>query len=187
MAHGLSCSAACGIFPDQGSNPCPLPWQADSQPLRHQGSPGEHPWNTFSVQARPGTLYPHCLHPSASAGRWAQVLGTGHWPCRERQRQAWSRGAEHPCGHHGGDGRAGSNGGGSRDFPEILLRACLCAKCFSLRCLLWGRSDPPCAWPDLVLRTGRGWGQQVRLLPRTTMLNIATFAWAPESKEDVRR
>ena len=21
---GLSCSAACGIFPDQGSNPCPL-------------------------------------------------------------------------------------------------------------------------------------------------------------------
>ena len=30
---------ACGIFPDQGSNPCPLHWQADSQPLRHQGSP----------------------------------------------------------------------------------------------------------------------------------------------------
>ena len=27
------------IFPDQGSNPCPLHWQADSQPLRHQGSP----------------------------------------------------------------------------------------------------------------------------------------------------
>ena len=39
VAHGLSCSAACGIFPDQGSNPCPLHWQADSQPLRHQGSP----------------------------------------------------------------------------------------------------------------------------------------------------
>ena len=39
MAHGPSCSAACGIFPDQGSNPCPLHWQADSQPLRHQGSP----------------------------------------------------------------------------------------------------------------------------------------------------
>ena len=36
MAHGLSCSAACGIFPDQGSNPCPLHWQADSQPLLHQ-------------------------------------------------------------------------------------------------------------------------------------------------------
>ena len=39
VAHGPSCSAACGILPDQGSNPCPLHWQADSQPLRHQGSP----------------------------------------------------------------------------------------------------------------------------------------------------
>ena len=39
VAHGPSCSAACGIFPDQGSNPCPLHWQADSEPLRHQGSP----------------------------------------------------------------------------------------------------------------------------------------------------
>ena len=39
VAHGLSCSVACGIFPDQGSNPCPLHWQADSQPLRHQGNP----------------------------------------------------------------------------------------------------------------------------------------------------
>ena len=39
VAHGLRCSAACGIFPDQGSNQCPLHWQADSQPLRHQGSP----------------------------------------------------------------------------------------------------------------------------------------------------
>ena len=39
VAHGPSCSAACGIFPDQGSNPCPLHWQAGSQPLRHQGSP----------------------------------------------------------------------------------------------------------------------------------------------------
>ena len=42
VAHGPSCSAACGIFPDQGSNPCPLHWQADSQPPRHQGSPLVH-------------------------------------------------------------------------------------------------------------------------------------------------
>ena len=27
VAHGLSCPAACGIFPDQGSNSCPLHWQ----------------------------------------------------------------------------------------------------------------------------------------------------------------
>ena len=40
VAHGPSCSAACGIFPDRGTNPCPLHRQADSQPLRHQGSPG---------------------------------------------------------------------------------------------------------------------------------------------------
>ena len=40
VAHGPGRFAACGIFPDQGSNPCPLHWQADSQPLRHQGSPG---------------------------------------------------------------------------------------------------------------------------------------------------
>ena len=42
VVHGPSCSAACGTFPDQGSNPCPLHWQADSQPLRHQGSPDFH-------------------------------------------------------------------------------------------------------------------------------------------------
>ena len=35
VAHGPSRSTACGIFPDQGSNPCPLHWQADSQPLHH--------------------------------------------------------------------------------------------------------------------------------------------------------
>ena len=39
VVYGLSCSAACGIFPDQGSNLCPLHWQAVSQPLCHQGSP----------------------------------------------------------------------------------------------------------------------------------------------------
>ena len=36
--HGLSCPAVYGIFPDKGSNPCPLHQQADSQPLDHQGS-----------------------------------------------------------------------------------------------------------------------------------------------------
>ena len=39
VAHGPSCSAARGILPDQGSNPCPPHQQGDSQPLRHQGSP----------------------------------------------------------------------------------------------------------------------------------------------------
>ena len=30
VAHRLHRPAACGIFLDQGSNPCPLHWQADS-------------------------------------------------------------------------------------------------------------------------------------------------------------
>ena len=38
VAHGLSCSKTCGVFPDQRSNPFPLHWQADSFPLYHQGS-----------------------------------------------------------------------------------------------------------------------------------------------------
>ena len=39
VAYGLSCSVACGIFLDQGSNLYLLLWQADSLPLRYQGSP----------------------------------------------------------------------------------------------------------------------------------------------------
>ena len=39
VAYGLSRSVACGIFPDQGSNLCPVHWQADSYALHHQGSP----------------------------------------------------------------------------------------------------------------------------------------------------
>ena len=39
VARGLSCSMACGIFPDQGLNPCSLHWQVDSYPLYQQGSP----------------------------------------------------------------------------------------------------------------------------------------------------
>ena len=38
VAPGLSCSTECGIFPDQGLNPCPLHWQADSYSLYHRGS-----------------------------------------------------------------------------------------------------------------------------------------------------
>ena len=37
VGHRLSCSEACGVFPDQGSNPCALHWQADSYP----GPPGK--------------------------------------------------------------------------------------------------------------------------------------------------
>ena len=39
VVPGLCCSSSGGIFPDQGSNLCPLHWQADSYPLYHQVSP----------------------------------------------------------------------------------------------------------------------------------------------------
>ena len=62
VAHGLSCSAACGIFPDQGSNPCPLLWQADSQPLRHQGSPKWHCfWELVFILSLVYLLFPSIL------------------------------------------------------------------------------------------------------------------------------
>ena len=38
VAHGLSCSSACGICLNQGSNLCPLHWQVEAYPLYHQGS-----------------------------------------------------------------------------------------------------------------------------------------------------
>ena len=59
VAHGPSCSTACGIFPDQGSNPCPLHWQADSQPLCHQRSPPFVYWSIVHVQYY--IIYRHTL------------------------------------------------------------------------------------------------------------------------------
>ena len=40
VVHRLSCSTACGILPDQGSNPCLLRWQVDFLPMSYHGSPG---------------------------------------------------------------------------------------------------------------------------------------------------
>ena len=39
VTYQLNCCVACGIHPDQGPNPCPLHWQADSLPLDHQAGP----------------------------------------------------------------------------------------------------------------------------------------------------
>ena len=39
VSHGRSYSTTRGIFSDQGSNLCPLHWQAYSYALRHQGRP----------------------------------------------------------------------------------------------------------------------------------------------------
>ena len=64
VAHGPSCSAACGIFPDQGSNPCPLHWQADSQPLHHQGSP-----RLYHLKLKKNTHEMYLSQVSLSLGR----------------------------------------------------------------------------------------------------------------------
>ena len=45
------CSVACGISPDQRSNPCLLHWQADSLPLSHQGSPYLYHFYRFHIYA----------------------------------------------------------------------------------------------------------------------------------------
>ena len=42
LGCGLSCSTACGIFPDEEWNPCPLHCHTDSYLLHHQGSPEYH-------------------------------------------------------------------------------------------------------------------------------------------------
>ena len=51
MAHELSLPTACRIFLDQGWNPCPLQWEADSYPLYHQGSPRTCVSNAFPGDA----------------------------------------------------------------------------------------------------------------------------------------
>ena len=72
MAHGPSHSAACGIFPDRGTNPCPLHRQADSQPLHHQGSPTQnHLCDTLeTVRARSSVIR---VVPSEAVGELLQA------------------------------------------------------------------------------------------------------------------
>ena len=53
---GLVAPWACGILLDQASDLCPLPWQADTYPLRHQGNPTLTFFNVISLcfsSARP--------------------------------------------------------------------------------------------------------------------------------------
>ena len=73
VAHGPSCSTACGIFPDQGSNPCPLPWQADSQPLRHQGSPAVILISRYTASMSPRPLSSFLGRTQAGVCRFESV------------------------------------------------------------------------------------------------------------------
>ena len=51
LAHRLSCPRACGIYLDRELNQCLLHRQANSSPLRHQGSP---PTPFFTILRVPG-------------------------------------------------------------------------------------------------------------------------------------
>ena len=51
----FSCLAACGIFPEQRLNPCPLHWQVGSEPLDHQGSPSTVLLATLGSSPAPDT------------------------------------------------------------------------------------------------------------------------------------
>ena len=80
VAHGPSCSAACGILPDQGSNPFPLHWQADPQPLRHQGSPWLYEF-TFPPTVQEGSLFSTpsaafvvCRFSDDAHSNWCEVI-----------------------------------------------------------------------------------------------------------------
>ena len=73
VAQGLSCSVGCGIFLDQGSNP----WQADSYPVHHQGSPGStKSWfsNILGFLLWPTFLTWRQSHPG-DAGGYCHILG----------------------------------------------------------------------------------------------------------------
>ena len=60
VVHELSCSMACGIFLDQGSNLCLLHWQVDSLPVSCQGSPpNSYSYRTYilAVMFSPGPTH----------------------------------------------------------------------------------------------------------------------------------
>ena len=80
-AHRLSCSAARGVFPDQGSNPCLLHWQADSLPLDHQGSLTEGCLGCFHILAIVNTAYEQ---------KYIKSLLLTLWGIYSRNRIAWS-------------------------------------------------------------------------------------------------
>ena len=63
-ALGLNRSAARGIFPDQGSNPCLLPWLADSSPLSRQGGPA-HPFSELKTDTG----------LTQKSARWVEIRG----------------------------------------------------------------------------------------------------------------
>ena len=79
VVPGLSCSVACGIFPDQGVNPCFLHWQPDSLPLSHQGSPTSP---QFSV---PEIWFPEGIASTRGLGKSSLHYCPSSWAPRAKK------------------------------------------------------------------------------------------------------
>ena len=84
VAHGPSCSAACGILPDQGSNPCPLHRQADSQPLHHEGSPMDILKHTHNIKSTKIFKFETKFYGSPCVPYWEPLL-VFHLKSKERR------------------------------------------------------------------------------------------------------
>ena len=78
LEHRLSCSVARGMFLDQGLNPRPLRWQADSCPWHHQGSPV-----VCFVTMKPEFCKPHFCFASNS------MLASANGDAKERLEGQW--------------------------------------------------------------------------------------------------
>ena len=82
--HEHTCFMVCGIFPDQESNPRLLRWQADSQPLDHQGNPN----SSFLISPKHSKHYfktscsPHLLFKK---GRVCTEPNIEQWPTEQYQ------------------------------------------------------------------------------------------------------
>lgn len=62
VAHGLCCSRASGLFPDQRLNLCPLHWLVDSSPLYHQRSPPTFLVSFVSLPSEVGSVGVMAVH-----------------------------------------------------------------------------------------------------------------------------
>ena len=80
VEHGLTYSLVCGVFPDQGSNPCSRHWQVEVWRLLLSGAI-QLPMLNSHLQPRPPSQTSHScvyrpmvqLHPDASHISWFQA------------------------------------------------------------------------------------------------------------------
>ena len=81
VVHGISCPAACGIVLSQGSNPCPLHWQADSRLLDHLGSPELQLFVLVVAVARVGEVGPSVSEKQKNKLLCLPLLSTSRSRC----------------------------------------------------------------------------------------------------------